>query len=168
MSTPNWYAIRDHYKHFEAKILAERADEWALDPYAWSQYLTLTPIEDWLWVHIRDANAIFYPQYPVGRFFVDFANPRAKVAIECDGAQYHKDKAKDQRRDDELSAMGWRVYRVPGYLCVRDNDHDTGRIREAARFVYRIVLEHGLSRNQSMNDMMQQALMGFEGQGGGE
>lgn len=162
MNKPNWDAIRDHYRYFGPRILAERKDEWAIDPYAWSPVLDLTPIEDWLWIHIRDSNAIFYPQYPVGRYFVDFANPKARVAIECDGAAFHQDKAKDQRRDDELAALGWKVYRVPGHICLRDNDHETGRIREAARFVYRIVLHHGLSRNQSMNEMMQVALDKFE------
>lgn len=166
MNKPNWNAIRDHYETRTPRILAGRKDEWALDPYEWNDVITLTPIEDWLWIHIRAANAVLYPQYPVGRFFVDFANPVARVAIECDGSAFHKDKAKDQQRDDELAAMGWKVYRVPGHICVRDNDHDTGRIREAARFVYRIVLDHGLSRNQSMNDMMQRALEKFGAEGG--
>lgn len=35
----------------------------------------MTPIERWLWADIRHADAVFYPQYPVGNFFVDFANP---------------------------------------------------------------------------------------------
>lgn len=156
--TPNWNAIRDHYEALGPRIMAERKDEWAIDPYAWSHIIQLTPIEDWLWVQIREANAIFYPQYPVGRFFVDFGNPVARVAIECDGAAFHKDKAKDAARDQALMHMGWRVYRIPGSHCIRDNDPDTGHIREAARFVYRIVLNHGLSRNQSMNDVMFRAL----------
>lgn len=162
MHTPDWSAIRAHYRSVESLILAERKDEWALDPYEWNDVIRLTPIEDWLWIHIRASNAIFYPQYPVGRFFVDFANPVAKVAIECDGAEFHKDKAKDAARDRELSAMGWKVYRVPGHICVRDNDHETGRIREAARVVYQIVLDHGLSRNQSMNDVMARAIQRYE------
>lgn len=162
MIQPNWNAIRAHYNAVGPEILAERKDEWAIDAYAWNDVVTLTPIEDWLWIHIRAANAIFYPQYPVGRYFVDFANPVARVAIECDGAAFHTDKAKDQKRDEELAAMGWKVYRVPGHICVRDNDHETGRIRDAARFVYRIVLDHELSRNQGMNDMMHNALQKFD------
>lgn len=158
MNHPDWTAIRRHYEALTPQIMAERKDEWVGDGYEWNDVISLTPIEDWLWIHIRTSNAIFYPQYPVCRFFVDFANPVAKVAIECDGAAFHTDKAKDQRRDDELARMGWKVYRVPGHICVRDNDHDTGRIREAARFVFQIVLDHGLSRNQSMNEAMRRAL----------
>jgi len=168
MNKPDWNAIRTHYQSLEPRILAERKDEWAVDAYAWSGVLTLTPIEDWLWTHIRDADAIFYPQYPVGRFFVDFANPGARVAIECDGEAFHQDKAKDGRRDRELFAMGWQVYRIPGWMCIRDNDPDTGKAGEAARFVYRIVLRHELSRNQSMNDAMRRALVGFDGEEGGK
>lgn len=161
MHQPNWNAIRDHYEALEPRIMAQRKDEWAIDPYAWGGVVTLTPIEDWLWSHIRDANAILYPQYPVGRYFVDFANPKARVAIECDGEAYHRDKQKDRRRDDTLAALGWHVYRIPGWMCMRDNEPDSGSIREAARFVYRIVLDHGISRNQSMNDVMHQALQNY-------
>ena len=128
MHAPDWSAIRAHYRKAQALILAERKDEWAIDAYEWDGIVTLTPIEESIWTHIRTSSAIFYPQYPVGRFFVDFANPVAKVAIECDGAEFHKDKAKDAARDQALHAMGWKVYRVPGHICVRDNDHDTGRI----------------------------------------
>lgn len=163
MNKPDWNAIRRHYQSLEPRIMAERKDEWAVDPYAWNGVLTLTPIEDWLWTHIREASAIFYPQYPAGRFFLDFANPKARVAIECDGAAFHQDIAKDVRRDRELAQLGWQVYRIPGWMCVRDNYPDTGKAREAARFVYRIVLRHELSRNQSMNDMMLRALREYEG-----
>jgi very-short-patch-repair endonuclease len=162
VTKPNWEAIRRHYKALTPQILAERKDEWAVDAYTWDNIIQLTPIEDWLWVQIRSADAIFYPQYPVGRFFVDFANPVARVAIECDGAAFHMDKAKDQRRDEELAGMGWKVYRVPGNICVRDNDHDTGRIRDAGRFVFQIVLDHGLSRNQGMNEAMKRAIDKFD------
>lgn len=158
MHQPNWSAIRDHYQALEPQIMAQRKDEWATDPYAWGGVVRLTPIEDWLWAHIRDSNAVFYPQWPAGRFFLDFANPKAKVAIECDGAEFHKDWQKDKRRDEELASMGWVVYRIPGWRCGQDNDHETGQIRYAARFVYQIVLRHELSRNQSMNDVMLQAL----------
>ena len=40
----------------------------------------------------------FYPQYPIGKYFVDFADPVKKIVIECDGKKYHQDKEKDKRR----------------------------------------------------------------------
>jgi hypothetical protein len=59
-----------------------------------------------------------WPQLPVDRFFVDFGNPIAKVALECDGAQWH-DEAKDARRDAILHELGWKVWRAPGWRCNR-------------------------------------------------
>lgn len=148
----NWNALRAHYDRISPLILAAPKNEWAVDAYEWDdgkRMMFMTPIEGWLWAEIRDANAIFYPQYPVGRFFVDFANPRAKVAIECDGAAYHLDKAKDAARDAVLARMGWTVYRAPGWLCVKENDRETGALGQAGEFVRRIASEHGLVREGS-------------------
>ncbi|MBB1599505.1 endonuclease domain-containing protein [Variovorax sp. UMC13] len=146
----NWNALREHYARFTPEILAEARNEWAIDAYAWDdgdpKMMHMTPIEAWLWADIRDANAIFYPQYPVGRVFVDFANPKAKVAIECDGAAFHLDKAKDAARDAKLAEMGWRVYRAPGWLCATEYDRDTGTPSKAGQFVREIVERHRLAR----------------------
>lgn len=149
----DWNALREHYARFTPEILAEARNEWAIDAYAWDdgdpKMMHMTPIEAWLWADIRDANAIFYPQYPVGRFFVDFANPKAKVAIECDGAAFHLDKAKDAARDAKLAEMGWRVYRAPGWLCAKEYNHETGAPSAAGHFVRGIVANHGLAREGS-------------------
>ncbi|MDP9991994.1 hypothetical protein J2W28_001022 [Variovorax boronicumulans] len=145
----DWNALRVHYARFTPLILAEARNEWAIDPYAWDEgkgMMFMTPIERWLWSDIRDANAVFYPQYPVGRVFVDFANPKAKVVIECDGAAFHTDKAKDAARDAVLAADGWTVYRAPGWLCATEYDRDTGAPSEAGAFVRAIVERHGLAR----------------------
>lgn len=146
----DWNRIRAHYARITPLILAERKNEWAVDAYDWDEgkgMIHLTPIESWLWADIRNANAVFYPQYPVGRFFVDFANPKAKVAIECDGAAYHLDKAKDEARDELLGRMGWVVYRAPGWLCRTEFNPETGEPGKAAQFVNRIVHHHGLARD---------------------
>lgn len=145
----DWNALRAHYSWATPRILAEKKNEWAVDPYAWDDgkaIMFMTPIEAWLWSDIREASAIFYPQYPVGRVFVDFANPKAKVAIECDGAAFHKDKAKDAARDARLEELGWTVYRAPGWLCATEYNHEKGLPSQAGQFVRRIVLDHGLAR----------------------
>lgn len=145
---PNdWNAIRAFYREAEPDILAAGSWEWGIDPYLWHNgMIWMTPIEEFLWHDIRAMGAVLYPQYPVGRFFVDFANPAAKVAIECDGAAYHLDKAKDARRDAELAAIGWRIYRAPGWLCLTDSDPETGKPGEAHEFIRRICEAHGISR----------------------
>lgn len=144
----DWNRIRAFYREHEAEIMAEERCEWGISAYEWDNgMLRMTPIEAWLWSDIRQCNAIFYPQYPVGRFFVDFANPKAKVAIECDGHQYHLDKAKDNDRDVILNDIGWTVYRVPGYVCATEDDPETGNPGPALRFVREIADCHRLSRH---------------------
>lgn len=145
--TNNWKALREHYAYFYKEIMAEAHNEWAIDPYAWHGMLHLTPIETWFWADIRECDCVFYPQYPVGRYFIDFANPKAKVGIECDGAEYHKDKAKDAARDAELSALGWTIYRISGSDCRTESDFYNGRLGKAGVFMRRIAVKHDLARN---------------------
>lgn len=77
-----------------------------------------TPIEMAAWSDIREKNIPLWPQLPVGRFFVDFGNPVVKIALECDGKEWH-DERKDAERDRILGEMGWRVFRAEGWRCKR-------------------------------------------------
>lgn len=117
MSLPNFTAIKAHYQSISEHIDASARDRFAVDPYAWEGLVCLTPIERALWNDIRDIGIVMYPQYPVGRFFTDFANPKAKVAIECDGAAFHQDKQADRARQNEIEVLGWTVYRFTGRQC---------------------------------------------------
>lgn len=144
-----WEAALYFYKTETPKILAEKRNEWAIIPYAWEGLISMTPIEFWLWSDIRQANVVMYPQYPVGKFFVDFANPVAKVAIECDGKEFHKDKAKDAARDEELLSMGWTVYRISGKDCRTDFDEEKMEDGYARKFIDEIAERHGLKRDNS-------------------
>lgn len=49
--------------------------------------------------------------YPEGGKWIDWAVVDKKVAIECDGAYWHKDKEKDNARDVFLQNRGWTVLR---------------------------------------------------------
>jgi very-short-patch-repair endonuclease len=77
-----------------------------------------------MWSFIRQHGGIFYPQYPLLNCFIDFANPKAKVGIECDGAAYH-DIKKDAKRDRLFEEHGWIIYRFKGSECVKDLTSDT-------------------------------------------
>lgn len=144
------------YRTRAALIEAGPRDDWALDPYEWDHdgTIVLTPIERWLWHDIRLCDLVLYPQYPVGRFYVDFANPVAKVAIECDGKAFHLDVVKDERRQAEIEALGWTVYRFTGAECrqdteeVYDEDHDCYVLRpsETRRRIRRIGEDHDIKR----------------------
>ena len=71
-----------------------------------------------MWGVIRsNGKAPLYPQYPVSKYIVDFGNPIVKVAVECDGREWHLDKKKDERRDDNLASLGWLTYRISGKDC---------------------------------------------------
>lgn len=114
--------IAEFYRRHERDIL-DAGQDWGMDPYAWEFVagITLTPIESALWEFIRLENAVLYPQYPVRGFFVDFGNPVAKVAIECDGAAYHRDAERDAWRQALIEDLGWTVYRIGGRACLDDD-----------------------------------------------
>lgn len=144
-----WDAIRAFYAKHGAAIKRCGRSEWAYgDAYLWDHEggIDLTPIERLLWSDIRALDAVLYPQYPVGRYFVDFANPAAKVAVECDGAAWHTDKAKDAARDADLAAMGWTVYRFPGWECRTDFCEETMKSGSAHLRLKEIVAEHRIGR----------------------
>ena len=144
-----WDAIRAHYADYGPEILAHRKDEWAIDPYAWdvgNGMIQMTPIEVNFWADARDAGAILYPQWPACGYFLDFANPVAKVAIECDGYAYHQDREKDAKRQAVLEAAGWTIYRISGRECNMDYDEETHTESPGKRLLDRICDRHGIKR----------------------
>jgi very-short-patch-repair endonuclease len=117
-----WEAIRAFYRDAEAEIMAVETYQWGIDPYEvdWCRYFT--PIEFGLWQDIRAEGAVLYPQYPIGPYFADFANPKVRVVIECDGKAFHQDKEKDRKRDKWMKDRGWSVYRLTGKECLKPDD----------------------------------------------
>lgn len=145
----DWNAIRDHYVEHGPEILAYRRDEWAVDPYEWDMgkgIIQMTPIEYNFWSDARDVGAILYPQWPACGYFLDFANPVAKVAIECDGYAYHQDRESDAKRQAVLEAAGWTIYRISGRECNMDYDEETHTESPGKRLLQRICYDHGIKR----------------------
>jgi hypothetical protein len=148
-----WHGIRAFYaKHAEA-IIAAGPNQWGIDPYAWEfeAGIAMTPIERAIWHDIRAEGAVLYPQFPVAGRFVDYGNPAARVAIECDGAQWHQDADKDRLRQAAIEREGWAVYRLTGRECAAVDNHDDdedGRARFVpgpARLLIRMVCDrHGI------------------------
>ena len=149
--TNNWHWIRNHYACAWPLIKAGSPKQYAIDAYAWEDAgVVMTPIEAALWHDIRAAGLVMYPQWPIGGVFVDFGNPVAKVAIECDGAAFH-DPGRDALRDKALRSFGWRVYRVTGSECIQDgvehtSDHGavTYSPSSAAKLIRQIKADHDL------------------------
>jgi very-short-patch-repair endonuclease len=72
-------------------------------------------------------------KYFKGVGMVDFYLPRYNVVIECDGFYWHSSKAakaKDRRRDRELSRLGIRVLRLPEEEINGDIDLCSSKIEE--------------------------------------
>ena len=144
-------ALWSFYTHAQTEILGEESHIWAIDPYEVDWTRVFTPIEASMWHDIRAAGAVLYPQFPVGQFFADFANPKAMVVVECDGAKFHGTQ-KDRDRDAWMRAQGWSVYRAPGRLCKTDsttgedaNGREFVRKGECREFIESICRAHRIS-----------------------
>ncbi len=149
--------VLEFYKVASPLILAEEQNKWAADPSAFAELFRMSPIESAVWERIREARAVFYPQYPVDKFFADFANPVAQVAIECDGLEFHLDKASDAQRDARFHELGWTVYRIPGLLCVSEYNlleeatEDEVQDPFTLRLIRAIADQHGLIRGNALH-----------------
>ena len=139
-------AARLFYASADREIRQAGSREWGIDPYEVDWSSVFTPIEAALWHDIRDADLVMYPQYPVQRYFVDFGNPVAKVAIECDGAAYHQDADKDAARQRAIEADGWTVYRISGRDCKTDFDEERMERSAARKLIDHIAQRHPVSR----------------------
>ena len=63
------------------------------------------------------------PTGPVGCYFADVAFPAQKVIIEVEGHRFHSSPEqlhRDRTRQNELTALGWRVIRVDWPMLVDD------------------------------------------------
>lgn len=79
-------------------------------------------------------------QYPVGPYRADLAIPSIKLAIEADGAAYHKDKGRDNQRDAYFSERGWKVIRFTGSQIYKDADRCAEQVVELYEKRQRIVI----------------------------
>jgi very-short-patch-repair endonuclease len=106
--------IREKYKDWYPRSCPYRYFDWSS---------VFSPIEENVWGDIRYIGIPFYPQYPILEYFVDFADPVKKIAIECDGKEFHQDKEKDRIRQERIEAEGWEFIRFEGkdtYKCYDD------------------------------------------------
>lgn len=133
--------FRRNYR-LKAQLVKEGLDSWTgSDPYEIADWVSIfTTIERALWSDIRANGLPLWPQYPVGRFFVDFGNPEHRIAVECDGREFHQNVQKDRDRDAELNSLGWTVYRIDGSRCKgeipeQNFSADDLEIEERRRFI---------------------------------
>ena len=74
-----------------------------------------TEAEQKLWWHLRHRLPVhathFRRQVRIGRFIVDFASHKTKLAIEIDGSQHAERAAADAERTEIIETQGYRVLR---------------------------------------------------------
>jgi len=66
-----------------------------------------------LWSELRNRRLNgfkFVRQFPIGRYYADFACREANLVIELDGSQ-HAGSTYDRRRDEFMNMEGWSVAR---------------------------------------------------------
>lgn len=94
-----------------------------------------TPIEKYMENAMINYEIPAEPQYEIGTKITDFAYPKQKLAIECNGYKWHKqDKEqieKDIERDKYLAKKGWRVLHFSGVQIRRNIKGCINEIKEA-------------------------------------
>lgn len=74
-------------------------------------------------------------QYPVSPYFLDFAIPDKKIAVELDGHDWHKTKEQrthDAQKDRHLQKLGWLVIRFTGSEIYKDSQKCVRELAELA------------------------------------
>lgn len=88
-------------------------------------FQTDSPLERMLYYELRYVyKGQVVPQYPLGPYWIDFAIPKHKLALECDGYQYHsseKARLHDRNRDVYMKRAGWKVMRFTYKDLCREN-----------------------------------------------
>jgi very-short-patch-repair endonuclease len=78
---------------------------------------TESPIEDILLRELHLAELYPVCQFVVGEYRLDMAFPENKIAIECDGKEWHSSQEqieRDRNRDKYLEDLGWKIIRITG------------------------------------------------------
>jgi hypothetical protein len=71
-----------------------------------------SPMERTVYYTFRQLHLLPTLQSPVGPFFLDFAFPDVRIAIEYDGSYHRQRRASDAARDSFVSQRGWTTYRI--------------------------------------------------------
>lgn len=103
--------LRQYYMEMMPEIMStgEKSKKRWVDGYPFNWEFNKN--ERNLWHSIRTNQVVFYPEFPVFSFFVDFGNPFLKIGLEADSKAFH-DVEKDKKRDLMLSKVGWTIFRL--------------------------------------------------------
>jgi hypothetical protein len=90
------------------------------------------------------AEVVIAPQYQTRNHRIDlalfiniFANEEIKIAVECDGHDFHEktpdQAARDKERNGDLQIVGWRLLRFTGRQIRREPKRCAARVAELAK-----------------------------------
>lgn len=99
-----------------------------------------TDLEDRVAYRLHRASHTFDQELSVGRYRLDFAWPKFKVAVEADGWHHRSPEgaAKDAERDAWLRSQGWVVLRIDDRHGL---DSMERQIARASRLVHLVVAD---------------------------
>jgi very-short-patch-repair endonuclease len=106
-----------------------------LQPFARELRQNMTQAEACLWKYALRASSLGVPfrrQRPIGHFIADFVCLPLKLVVEVDGATHHLDetKIKDRQKDEELTAMGFEILRIPDEAVLNNINFVVGVISD--------------------------------------
>ena len=108
--------VRNKYKSLwpiDEVVLSTKGSHLWTDPYLYGDWGSLlSKAEFGVWHDIRLFGLKFLPEFPAGKYFIDFADPIRKIAIEVQSKQWHSGADKlhfDIDRTKRLEDMGWFV-----------------------------------------------------------
>jgi very-short-patch-repair endonuclease len=83
---------------------------------------TMTEVEHMLWAKLRrnQLGVHFRRQHPIGSYIADFACLNPKLIVEVDGGQHVEQEEYDERRTENLRALGFDLLRFWNFEVVDD------------------------------------------------
>ncbi len=130
----------DRRRDLKPGDLRLRLLEWADDPGAGAREKqgvigrAESPFEQEVLSRLIDAGYRVHPQYKVGAYRIDIVvegERQARLAVECDGAQFHSTPEQirsDLDRQALLERMGWRFHRIRSSEYYRSPDRAMGAL----------------------------------------
>ena len=91
-----------------------------------------TDIEQIMEDGLKKLNINLTPQFPIrGSYILDFANPKLKICVECDGEAWHPEgNHYDRKKNYFLTNRGWIVLRFKGEEIKTDINKCLNKINE--------------------------------------
>lgn len=99
--------------------------------YILAQKGHVTQIERLVKDELNRRNLTFKIQYHLLSYWIDFAFPEIKLAVECDGKRWHSTKEniiKDNKRDERIRNKGWIVLRLKESEILKDVKKEANKI----------------------------------------